>query len=167
MDASSQQVLLEARSGSLSSCRDMFSSKEPPEPALLQGVYQAAFVGPAWLRLSAGPSLALLGLRGWWGKEFDGAGGAINLVSRGTDLVDKYSMRVESAVSLIDHKDSVRLSYPSSNPFPWPWVIDELRQIDQDHLLGMTIVNLAWLRRIAFPFLLRRRQDMDVSRSIG
>ena len=58
---------------SLGHLRRLFTSL--PAPVSLAGVYRAEFVGPAWLRTLAPPSLALGGLAGWWGKAFDGRAG--------------------------------------------------------------------------------------------
>ena len=45
-------------------------------------------------------------------------------------------------------------------PTPWRWVRDELRAVDDDTLLGFTVVDLPLLRRMAFPFLLTRERDV-------
>ena len=145
--------------GRLASFRGLFSSLSAPDPNLLRGIYQAEFVGPLWLRLSAGPALALGGLRGWWGKEFAAHGQASNLVRRGKALQQVLPMSVDRRISLIDGKPGVTLIYPAGSPFPWFWIVDELREIDKDHLLGMTLVNRGSLRKLTFPFLLCNQSE--------
>jgi hypothetical protein len=56
--------------------------------------------------------------------------------------------------SLVDGKPGVTVQYPKDSPFPWPLVVDELRRLDDTTLLGLTIVNAGFLRKLAFPFLL-------------
>ncbi len=48
----------------------------------MQGTYRAAFVGPGWLRATAGPAIAAGGLGHWWGKRIAKDGQATNLVWR-------------------------------------------------------------------------------------
>ncbi|MEI7846081.1 MAG: hypothetical protein WCK35_09785 [Chloroflexota bacterium] len=149
--------------------RNLFASLSIPDPAFLTGVYRAAFVGPAWLRSSAGPALALSGLGGWWGKEFTADKTAINIVVRSGALSHNqelglfhklFPMELVTARSFIDGENGLSLHYLPGNPFPWMYVVDELRSLDQDSLLGMTIANLPGLRGLAFPFILRKNERL-------
>ena len=117
------------------------------------GIYRAEFVGPGWLRRLAPPALAFGGLRGWWGKAFDGQG-AINIVERGEIQLRVLPMTMVVAPSAVDGQPAIRLHYPQGSPFPWPWIVDEARRLDDTTLLCMTLVNLSWAPRVAFPFLL-------------
>lgn len=63
-------------------------------------------------------------------------------------------MKLVRASSFIDGKEELALHYKPGNPIPWPFVVDELRRIDENILLGMTIANLRGLRGLAFPFVL-------------
>lgn len=144
---------------SLRDFRALFKTLPVPEPAVIQGRYRAAFVGPAWLRASAAPALALTGLGGWWGKEFHADGTAINLVVRAGVFSTRFPMQFVRARSFIDQQDGLALHYQPGNPFPWMYVVDEIRRIDEHSLLGMTIPNLRGLRQLAFPFLLQ--QDLS------
>ncbi len=139
---------------SLKKFRELFASLSPPEAASLRGVYRASFVGPGWLRASAGPALAVSGLGGWWGKEFSENGKASNIVLRAGKFSTRFSMELVSAKSLIDGKDGLALHYQSDNPFPWTHIVDELRRIDKNTVLGMTVADIAGLRSMSFPFLL-------------
>jgi hypothetical protein len=139
---------------SLGHYRQIFTSLPMPAPESLTGVWQAEFVGPAWLRLSAPPALAIGGLARWWGKEFTEPGRAANLVRRGADLARVLPMVVTAAPSLLDGKPGISLGYPPGSPFPWPWIVDEVRRLDEQSLLCMTVVNVRWLPKLAFPFLL-------------
>jgi hypothetical protein len=120
----------------------------------MAGIYRAEFVGPAWLRALAPPSLALGGLAGWWGKAFDGRGGALNIVVRDGNQRRVLPMMVARVPSLIDGALGLTLSYPKGSPFPWPWIVDEVRRLDEQTFLCMTVVKPKGLRRLAFPFVL-------------
>ncbi len=138
----------------LGSYTALFSTLRTPDLAELAGMRKAEFVGPAWLRKTAGPALVLGGLGGWWGKEFLGPTDAVNLVLRGGSLKQVIPMKVAVAPSRLDGGPAVQLRYPPGSRLPWPWIIDELRQIDETTLLGMTMVAAGWFPRIAFPFML-------------
>jgi hypothetical protein len=150
----------------LSSFKPLFASLPPPDPHALHGIYRAEFTGPAWLRKTAPIAIALGGLRGWWGKRFDGDRGSHNLVRRGGRLKLSLPITLAAIPSLVDGRTGVTVQYPRACPFPWPWVVDELRQIGEDCLLGMTIVNVAGLRRMAFPFLLHRQANISTQELI-
>ena len=136
--------------------RDLFASLSVPEAASIRGKYHAAFVGPAWLRTSAGPSLQITGLGGWWGKEFHDDGTAINIVLRAGQFSTRFPMKFVNAKSFIDGRDGLALHYQPGNPFPWMFVVDEIRCMDESTLLGMTLANVSGLRGMAFPFILQK-----------
>ena len=140
---------------------ELFTSLNPPRANSLHGLYQGIFVGPAWMRSLAGPLLAATGLGGWWGKEFDPEGNAINLVWRKGRIEHRFPMQLEEQVSYIDHKPGLALSYAPSNPFPWPWIVDELRIITSGLVLGMTIGIIGPLRRLPLPFVLQLREQIN------
>jgi hypothetical protein len=137
--------------------RDLFASLNIPEADSIRGKYRAAFAGPAWLRSSAGPALAITGLGGWWGKEFYDDGTAINIVLRAGNFSTRFPMKFVKARSLIDGRDGLALHYQQGNPFPWPIVVDEIRRMDETTLLGMTIADVSGLRGMAFPFILQKQ----------
>jgi hypothetical protein len=137
---------------SLGGLRRLFTSLSAPDS--LTGVYRAEFVGPAWLRVLAPPSLALGGLAGWWGKAFDGRGGAVNIVVRGGTQHRVLPMTITRVPSLIDGGPGFTLSYPQGSPFPWPLIVDEVRRLDEQTLLCMTVIKPKGLRKLAFPFVL-------------
>jgi hypothetical protein len=146
---------------SLGGLREWFGTLEPPDPHALRGVYQAEFVGPAWLRRMAGPTLGMAGLKGWWGKVFDPDKKAENIVARGDALLRALPMELQERESQVDGRPGVVLTYPPGSPFPWRWVVDELRQAGERQLLGLSMVNVGPLRNLTFPFLLHRREDVD------
>lgn len=131
-----------------------------PEPQALppSGDFRSEFIGPGWLRATAGPSLALTGLWGWCGKRFAGAG-AVNLVVRQQGLRETLPMQPRIEPSSIDGRLAVRLHYPAGSGWPWRWMIDELRPLDGavpgGAWLGMMHLELPGLRRLHFPFMLR------------
>ena len=135
--------------------RNLFISLPVPEATSIRGVYRASFVGPSWLRSSAGPALVISGLGGWWGKEFHTDGTAINIVLRAGNISTRFPMKLVNTKSFIDGKDGLALHYQAGNPFPWMYIVDELRRIDDTTLLGMTLANLKGLRQLAFPFILQ------------
>ena len=65
-------------------------------------------------------------------------------------------MKFVRASSFIDGRRGLALHYQPGNPFPWMYVVDEIRQVDGNTLLGMTIANLRGLRKLAFPFILEK-----------
>jgi hypothetical protein len=140
----------------LKSFRELFTSLIVPDVISLRGTYRASFVGPAWLRTSANPALVITGLGGWWGKEFHDEGTAINIVLRAGKFSTRFPMKLVKAESFIDHKEGLALHYQQGNPFPWMYVVDELRQLDETTILGMTIPNVSGLRALAFPFILQK-----------
>ena len=143
---------------SLHEYRELFRKLNIPEPACLPGTYRAAFVGPGWLRASAGPTLVLTGLGGWWGKEIHADGTAINIIFQAGKFSKRFQMEFLNTKSLIDNRDGLALHYQPGNPFPWMYVVDEIRELDGKTLLGMTIANLRGLRNLAFPFILERTE---------
>jgi hypothetical protein len=146
---------------SLFDFRGLFASLEPPKTGALQGLFRGSFVGPGWVRRLAGPLLVITGLGGWWGKDFDPHGNAINLVWRKGQIERRFPMTLVEQVSYIDHKSSLALRYAASNPFPWPLIVDELRSINQELVLGMTLTRLGLLQRLALPFVLQPRENID------
>jgi hypothetical protein len=144
---------------SLRQFRELFTSLTVPDQTSIRSLYRASFVGPAWLRTSANPALAITGLGGWWGKEFHDDGTAINIVLRAGKFSTRFPMKFVKAKSFIDHKDGLALHYQQGNPFPWMYVVDELRRMDEQTLLGMTIPNVSGLRGLAFPFILQKSEN--------
>lgn len=146
---------------SIGELRALFSSLPPPAPAMRRGFFRASFIGPAWLRASGRPSVGLSGLPGWQGKKFLDADNATNVLKRGDALVEALAMRVTPGRSQVDGRPGVALHYvPGADgkpaPIPWRWVRDEMRAVDDNTLLGFTVIDLPLLRRVAFPFLLTR-----------
>jgi hypothetical protein len=140
---------------------EYFSSLEAPRADALQGLYKGTFVGPTWLRGLAGPLLAITRMGMWMGKDIDAEGRAINLVRTEAGILQKFPMRLVEQDSLIDGKPGLALRYEASNPFPWPWIIDELRSIQPDLVLGMTITQIGPLVRLPLPFVLQPRESLD------
>ena len=139
----------------LNQFRELFTSLPIPDANSIRGIYRATFVGPGWWRASSGPMLAITGLGGWWGKEFSPDGMAVNIVLRAGKFSTRFPMKLVKARSFIDNKEGLALHYQPGNPFPWMYIVDELRRIDETTLLGMTLANLNGLRRLAFPFTLQ------------
>jgi hypothetical protein len=142
------------RRASLAQINRLFRQLPASRPATRQGFFRARFIGPGWLRASAGPSIALSGLRGWQGKRFIDAQQATNVLQGGRE---KLQMRCVEARSLVDGRLGTALRYAADAAPPWRWVCDELRELDDNTLLGMTVVDLPLLRRLPMPFLLQRQ----------
>jgi len=141
--------------------RRLFTSLVVPDQNSLNGKYRASFVGPAWLRASANPALVISGLGGWWGKEFYDDGTAINIVLRAGKFSTRFPMKFVKTKSFIDDKDGLALHYQQGNPFPWMFIVDELRQLVETTVLGMTLANVNGLRGLAFPFILQKTEAMN------
>ncbi len=141
--------------------RGLFSSLEPPKAGIMRGFFRGMFVGPGWLRRLAGPLLAVTGLGGWWGKDFSVEGHACNLVLRNGQYKRCFPMTLVEQGSFIDGKPGLALRYEASNPFPWPLIVDELRCIHQELVLGMTMARLGPLQRLALPFVLQPVEAID------
>jgi len=138
-----------------------FAGLEPPRRETLRGIFRGMFVGPSWVRRLAGPLLVVTGLGGWWGKDFDSQGNAVNLVQRQGRMERRFPMLLVEGVSYIDHRPGLALHYAPENPLPWPWIVDELRSIRPDLLLGMTMVRLGPLKRLALPFILQQQDNKN------
>jgi hypothetical protein len=136
--------------------REQFASLETPEA--LAGVWQGEPLGPGWYRALAGPSLAIGGLGGWWGKEFDGQGGIDNLLERDGALRRTLRGEVRRAESLVDGRPCLRIVYPKGSRLPWTWIVDELRQVEEGELLGMMVLYISLLPHLTFPFTLHARE---------
>lgn len=139
---------------SIGSLRRAFEAMEPPDRDTLVGTYRGEYVGPGWFRALAGPALGLTVLRGWWGKDFPSPGRCQNLVSRGGTIERVLPVDVVQAVSLLDGKRGITLPYSSGSPWPYRWVVDELRLAPNGSLLGMVVPARGWLPRFALPFML-------------
>jgi hypothetical protein len=136
----------------------LFATLAIPAISNLSGRFSGQFTGPIWVRLAAGPVLWLGGLPGWWGKEFADRGRSKNLRRRDGEIVPSVPVRLETRPSLIDGRPGVSLLYPPDARPPLPWVIDELRWLDEGEttLLGMTMLSRLGLQRLPVPFLLHR-----------
>jgi len=145
----------------LSDFPDLYSALKAPDIHALSGYYRGSIVGPAWFRSITKPLLAITGLGGWWGKYFKGDGNATNLVERGTGLQRRLPVKLVNTISMVDKKPGLALQYLPDNPFPWPYIVDELRQVEPGVLLGMMFVNVGMLRRLAFPFLLQAQEMLN------
>jgi hypothetical protein len=132
----------------------LFAALEPPAPDILRGVFKGSFVGPRWLRGLAGPLLAVTGLGSWWGKDFDQQGNAVNLVLRQGQIQRRFPMLLKEEVSRLDKRPGQSLYYAPQNPLPWPWIVDELRILQPDLLLGMSMLRPPAFKWLALPFVL-------------
>ena len=140
--------------------KEQFAALDPPEA--LEGVWQGEPVGPGWYLALAGPSLAIGGLGGWWGKDFDGQSGIDNILERDGSFRRTLRGEVRRADSLVDGKPCQRIKYPRGSRPPWTWVVDELRQVGEGKLLGMMVLNIGWLPNLAFPFSLHAEEDFGL-----
>lgn len=134
----------------------LFSGLESADENKSVGVYEAEFIGPWWYRNTAGVSVGLVGLPRWKGKRICGKGNAINLLAKKASVEEFVPMRVAAQISRLDRRASLVLTYPDDSPFLLRYFIDELRQLDENTILAMTIVDLPLLKYLPFPFLLHR-----------
>jgi hypothetical protein len=146
---------------SLAAFPALFAKFAPPSIDALPGYYRGEFVGPSWLRAVAPRGLGLIHLGGWWGKEIGADCSGANIVRRGKRLDRTFALRVEPATSVIDGKPVLAVRYGHECPFPWPHVIDEVREINDVLFLGMTVVDAGLLRHLPLPFILHRVERPD------
>lgn len=135
--------------------RHLFTTLDALTVAEVNGRYHSQFIGPAWVRTLAPPSLALVGMGSWCGKVFDGPAG-MNRLKRQDEIIEAMPVALVERPSLIDNQPTLTVTYPATSRWPWPHIIDELRRLDTNTLLGMTMAKPLGLHRIAFPFLLHR-----------
>lgn len=139
--------------GSIANYRKLFGSLPAPASQSLVGRYRAEFVGPAWLRWLAPRGLVLAGLGGWWGKELNQLHGN-NLVLRRGRLQNTMPVTLQTQASAQDGQPCVAVLYSQQSPWPWPYVVDELRVLGPSTLLGLTYLNLPGWQKQALPFVL-------------
>lgn len=140
----------------LQTIRRCFADLPLPNRDFCQGVFHARFIGPAWLRLTARPSIAISGMPGWKGKRFLSPDRAINVLECRDGHHERLIMRCEETASLVDGRPALAFVYGNNAPMPWRWIRDEFRVLDSRTLLAMTIIDLPMLRGLSFPFLLER-----------
>ena len=129
-------------------------------PALedVVGDLRAEFATP--LRHVAPAGLGLVGLPRWHGKRFAATGpgelAGVNLLrAPGGGFEERLPMRAVLGAGLADGRPAIIVTYAADAPRPWRWVRDELRQLEDGVLLGMSYVDRPLLRRGGLPFLLR------------
>lgn len=134
----------------------LFRDLAAPGLADLNGDFQSALVGPGWFQSVSRFSLRYGGLPDWYGKRFDAAGKGINLLQQHGAFQTTMPMQVRVEPSRLDGKPAAVVHYGSASPLPWRHVIDELRVLEGDTLLGMTLLDLPLMRGLPLPFLLYR-----------
>ena len=138
--------------------RELFASLDVPELDSIRGRYRGAFIGPALIRVSVKPAVWVASLGGWWGKEMYEDGMGINIVLRKGEFSTRFQMKIMQARSVIDGKEGLSMRYLPDNPILWIFIVDELRRLDDDTLLGMTRPRIPGLRWLALPFILQRQK---------
>ena len=73
----------------------------------------------------------------------------------------RFPMLLVEQASYIDRRPGLALHYAPENPFPWPWIVDELRSLHPGLILGMSMVRLNPLKRLALPFVLQHQENND------
>jgi hypothetical protein len=134
----------------------LYADLTPLGRIAVTGTWRATFTGPAWLRAIAPRGLHLLRFGGWWGKEIHADGTAINLFFRDGHRTSAYPMAVSETRSLLDNKPCLATSYSANAPIPWRFVVDEFRALDENTLLGLTILGKPSTINPPLPFILQR-----------
>lgn len=147
-------IEIQLRGVSLGGLLERFADLPCATVEAVAGDWRASFIGPAWVRAVARPNLRLTGFARWWGKRLD-PDHSINLFEADGSR-EAFPMRLRVADSVFDGRPCLALTYPPESRWPWPHVRDELRPLDEDHLLGETRFDLPGLARLPFPFLLTR-----------
>jgi hypothetical protein len=160
---------------SLGELKALFRTLPAPDATMRQGFFRAGFIGPAFIRLTARPTLEITGLPGWQGKTFLDADNATNILMKDGVTVQHLAMQVTPVTSYVDGKPGLALTYGTQTPspgrgsgwraapgegvpapLPWRVVRDEIRALDANTILAFTFVDLPLLRHMGFPFLLVR-----------
>lgn len=136
--------------------REEFARLDAVSEASATGEYRARYVGPVLLRALAKMSNPLLGLPGWIGKRIDGNGHAVNRLKNAGVVRDACPMIVRSGKSMVDGGQSLILSYPTGSPWLLRFFSDELRQLDNQTILGFAVIDLPLIRASPLPFLLHK-----------
>jgi hypothetical protein len=137
--------------------RALFTRLPVPERETLPGRYRGELLGPAPVRLAGRALLAVLGMPGWWGKDFAaGAHGGVNLVRRGGVPRPAVPLVLREGLSAVDGKRGLQVEYPREAGWQWRPLVDELRWLDGRTLLLLTHLKPPLLRRLTVPFLLHR-----------
>jgi len=148
------------RDGAVASYRTLFAVLPAAAPEELRGRFDAVAIGPRWYRAAFRVLLALGGLRGWIGKEFDPDGAGVNLCRRGRRTVRRSRLqRIGLGASSQDGRPALLLRYRDRSPLRL--VHDELRQHPGGLLLGLTYLGLGPLRRVTLPFAIARGDPPD------
>jgi hypothetical protein len=143
----------------ISSYKHLFCRLKAPTNEQLTGQYMAQFVGPSWLRFLAPKLLPLGGLSGWAGKSFSADNAAINLLNQKGQLVERVPMVRALCASSVDADEALVLTYDSRAPIMLRSLVDELRTLDSDTLLGLTHMKVPLLKHLLMPFVLHRIKD--------
>lgn len=138
---------------SIQQYKDLAKSETLP-----QGTFEVLWTGPKWFQFIAKHGIGIFGFKNWYGKEFFGNQEATNVfkVPASKMLIQKYPMNVKIGASRIDGNISIQVSYPTSTRFPWPYVIDEFRSVNDDILIGVSY--LKWAPIFPMPFYLMRKE---------
>lgn len=134
--------------------RLVYEQLTPPSAESLLGTHRGMILGRKLHRFISRPSLFLTRLGGWWGKQFETTDQGINIVQRRGRWRTTLPMLLEERLSLLDGKPSLVIVYPPASPWPWPWLIDELRRVDDATCLGLTVFTP--LKLVTFAFALDR-----------
>ena len=70
-------------------------------------------------------------------------------------------MQLVSIASAVDENAGLALHYETKNPFPWPYIADELRTLGPGSILGMTYVKVRILNGLMLPFLLEHQEGFN------
>lgn len=151
--ASGRPPVLPAKMADL---RALFAVLPVPVVEDLTGDWDVSYLGPRVLRMVAPHALGALGLPGWAGKRFTADGSGTNRLHDGTT---RLVMTVRANISRVDGEPVAAITYGHDAPLPWPRVIDEVRQLDADRLLCVTVFDVPGGNRNATPFLLTRVAD--------
>ena len=142
---------------SLQNIKEIFCGLPKPQSTIEAGDYRAEMTGPIWIRTTAPSALACIGFYGWCGKRFTATGQACNLKTRGEELLEFQPMSLAIEISRADLAPCWVLRYPPSTHFPVRRMVDELRSLTDNVILGMSYTEIPGLRNLGLPFLLRRQ----------
>ncbi len=138
--------------------RRRFRRLPAPELSAVAGDYSGSFPQPGAYELACRYGMAATGLAGWHGKRFEPPGGGA-IEARVVNLVrhnEVKPMVARIASSLNDGGPALVCTYRPQETPPYRWIRDEFRGWDERTLVGLAFLDLAVVRGVGFPFVLRR-----------
>lgn len=145
----------ESMPNSISILTALFESLDDPTEIPVGQKFEGILLGPSWFKLMNSPLLKVGALAGWKGKWFECEGRTLNIVARRTG--DEFVVPMDTSIREYSRGSGkvIALDYPGDSPFPWNYILDEIRPLGNGDYLGTTTFRAPFARRIPIPFMLK------------